>query len=40
VFCVLLVGSLVYAVCVRGLIMLFPQVPVGLLNDKPDHSPK
>ena len=39
-FRILMVSGMIYSVCMWGLIMLFPQVPVGLLNDKPDHSPK
>ena len=35
-FRILLVSSLVYAVCVWGLVMLFPQVFVGLFNNKPE----
>lgn len=35
-FRILMVSGLVYAVCMWGLIMLFPQVFVGLFNDKPE----
>lgn len=35
-FRILLVSSLTYAVCMWGLIMLFPQAFVGLFNNKPE----
>lgn len=38
---ILITSSVVYAVCVWGLLMLFPQVFVGLFNNKPelvDHT--
>lgn len=35
-FRILLISGLVYAVCMWGLIMLFPQVFVGLFNNKPE----
>ena len=35
-FRILIVSSLVYAVCMWGLIMLFPQVFVGMFNNKPE----
>ena len=35
-FGILIVSSLVYAVCMWGLIMLFPQVFVGMFNNKPE----
>ena len=35
-FRILIVSSLIYAMCMWGLIMLFPQMFVGLFNNKPE----